>query len=61
MSNALLFPGQGSQSVGMGKELYDSSPSAKSMFDRFEKIYPGIADLCFHGSEDDLKKTESEN
>ena len=55
---AFVFAGQGAQFPGMGKEIYESSPAAKDLFDRYEKLYPGLKKLCFEGTEEDLKKTE---
>ena len=58
---AFLFPGQGSQSVGMGKSIYDNNEKAKAIFDLAATILDNvdIRALCFEGSEDDLKKTEN--
>ncbi len=58
MSLALLFPGQGSQSVGMGKSLYDASPAARAVFDAADAAlgFP-ISRLCFDGPEEELKLT----
>jgi len=55
---ALLFPGQGSQSVGMGKALYESSPAARAVFDEADAIlgFP-LTRLCFEGPEEALKQT----
>lgn len=48
-----IFPGQGAQKSGMGKDIYDTFPVAKEMFDAF----PEIRDICFSGTEEQLKQT----
>ena len=56
---AYVFPGQGAQFVGMGKELYDKSPIAKEMFEKANAILNfRITDLMFAGTDDDLKQTK---
>jgi len=55
---AFLFPGQGSQYPGMGKELADKYPAARSVFDEADQSLGfSVSDLCFTGSEEALKQT----
>lgn len=59
MAKAYIFPGQGSQFPGMGKELYESNPVAKELFDKADAILGfKITDIMFNGTADDLKATK---
>ena len=56
---AYVFPGQGAQFVGMGKDLYDNNPEAKELFEKANDILGfRITDLMFNGTEEDLKQTK---
>jgi [acyl-carrier-protein] S-malonyltransferase len=55
---AYLFPGQGSQKVGMGQDLYESSPVARQVFDDADRVLGyRLSEIMFAGPEDELKKT----
>ncbi|MBQ4043221.1 MAG: ACP S-malonyltransferase [Clostridia bacterium] len=54
---AFVFAGQGAQHIGMGRELYASSPAVKNLFDEAEARRPGTLALMFEGDETELKKT----
>lgn len=55
---AYVFPGQGAQFVGMGKDLYDNIPQAKEMFDKANEILGfSITDIMFNGTDEQLKQT----
>ena len=55
---AFMFPGQGSQSVGMGKDLYDNFEAARKVFETADKVLgKSITSICFEGPEEDLKQT----
>ena len=55
---AYIFPGQGAQAVGMGKDLYSNYNSARKVFDKADEILnKSISKLCFEGPEEDLRQT----
>ena len=57
---AFIFPGQGSQFVGMGKDFYDHVPDAKELLDEAVDVLGyDLANICFNGPEDTLKLTEN--
>ena len=56
---AFVFPGQGAQFVGMGKDLYDNNPLAKDLFEKANEILGfRITDIMFNGTDEDLKQTK---
>ena len=56
---AYVFPGQGAQFTGMGRDLYDNNPLAKQMFEEANEILGfRITDIMFTGSADELKQTK---
>lgn len=58
MKTAFIFPGQGAQAVGMGKDFYDNFDVARKLFDEADDALGySIKRMCFEGSEDDLKLT----
>ncbi|RLC63598.1 MAG: malonyl CoA-acyl carrier protein transacylase, partial [Chloroflexi bacterium] len=55
---AYVFPGQGSQSTGMGVDLYDRYPSARAVFDQADaSLGFSLSRLCFEGPDEELTKT----
>lgn len=56
---AFVFPGQGAQFVGMGKDLYENNPVAHDMFEKANEILGfRITDLMFEGTDEDLRQTK---
>ena len=59
MSKAYVFPGQGAQFVGMGKDLYESNQRAKLFFDKANDVLGyQITDIMFNGTDEDLRQTK---
>lgn len=59
MKNAYVFPGQGAQAVGMGKDLYDNNAEVRALFERANELLGfRITDLMFAGTPEDLKQTK---
>ena len=56
---AFVFPGQGAQFVGMGKDLYEQNPEAKAYFEKANEILGfRITDILFNGTAEELKQTK---
>lgn len=60
MSVAVIFPGQGSQFVGMGKDFYDKFPESRDFFERADKALGyGLSDIMFNGPDEELRLTQN--
>ncbi|MFI3302995.1 MAG: ACP S-malonyltransferase [Rikenellaceae bacterium] len=58
MKHAYVFPGQGAQSIGMGKDLYDNNAEAKALFEKANEVLGfRITDIMFSGTDEQLKQT----
>ena len=59
MKTAYVFSGQGAQTVGMGKDLYENSPAARAVFDKADEILGwSVSDICFNGPAEKLTETK---
>lgn len=56
---AIVFPGQGAQFPGMGRDLYESSAAAREIFERAESLRKGTVEQCFNASREELAMTEN--
>ena len=60
MKRAFLFPGQGAQTVGMGKDVYEKYEESRKIYDKASEISGiDVKKICFEGPEEELNKTEN--
>ena len=60
MKTAYIFPGQGSQYIGMGRDLCEMFPTAKQLFNEADRILgTSLSEICFEGPEEELKQTKN--